>query len=462
MTLTEIIQVFKKRWWLIGSGALVAGLVAAVLSLLWQPSYEAQASLLITKLRSTVTLDTRFPTVAEENVVNLSVQDEQVRRQTLVELASSSQIAASALDRLGDELSPAERTVSALSDMVSVDTAGNVITFRARADSPAKAAAVANAWAEVYETCVNKLYSTTSPTAEQIQVEMASAQSTYQQAEVNLEDLIRSSTELELTRQIEQKKGILAGLQAGQLAATRQRVDQLLQRSGRIDQLLLDVDALRAQLQASQPATEPSPGEQMALYYLETGALAQTVFYSATLELGQPVMLQEGLTTAEALDQLDRLTGALQGSRAAVRTEIAAESAALLKSQELLIAPVTGEGSIAALQAQISALEADLQQQTWKKQVLLDEQTLARDTYMTVARKAAEVQLLTEITSLEVQIASPATEPDEPSFPRPLLSIVLSIVAGGLLGLVPAFLLEFWHAGSSPSLSPGQDSETGA
>ena len=81
MTLTEILQILKKRFWLIVVGALIGGAVAGILSLLWSPTYQARALLLITKLRPTVTLDPRFETVAEEDIVNLSTQDDQVDHQ---------------------------------------------------------------------------------------------------------------------------------------------------------------------------------------------------------------------------------------------------------------------------------------------------------------------------------------------------------------------------------------------
>ena len=101
MTIGEILRVLQRRYWIILVGALIAGLAAALLSFVWPPSYESQALILITKLRPSVTLDARYQTVAEENVVNLSVQEEQVRRQTLVGLATSADLVQEVIDRLG-------------------------------------------------------------------------------------------------------------------------------------------------------------------------------------------------------------------------------------------------------------------------------------------------------------------------------------------------------------------------
>ena len=104
MTLSDALRILRRRYWVILAGALFAGAVAAILSFVWPPSYEGHALLLITKLRPSVTLDSRYQTVSEEDVVNLSVQEEQVRRQTLVALATSDDLVQKVIDRLGTDL----------------------------------------------------------------------------------------------------------------------------------------------------------------------------------------------------------------------------------------------------------------------------------------------------------------------------------------------------------------------
>jgi uncharacterized protein involved in exopolysaccharide biosynthesis len=248
MTLEEILLVLRRRFWLIIAGALIGGAVAALLSLVWPPTYEAEALLLITKLRPEVTLDPRFETLAEENVVNLSIQDDQVRRQTLVGLAESSEVAVQAIDRLGDLLEPEERSVEQLSGMVSIETVGNLLSITAKAKEPAKAAAIANAWAGVYEEHVNRLYSATSPGYEQIAVQVDSARAEYETAKSAVEAYLRENPEDELTRQIEQKQQILADLQAGHLAAARKRVDGLLAQVNQSDALQLNIQSMKRRL----------------------------------------------------------------------------------------------------------------------------------------------------------------------------------------------------------------------
>ena len=193
MTLTEILRILKKRFWLVAAGAVVAGAVALGLSLAWPPTYQAQALLLITKLRSEVSLDPRFQTVAEENVVNLTVQEEQVRRQTLVGLAKSPDLVQQVMDRLGDALAPEERSVTALASAVEVGTDGNLITVDAKSRDPERAVAIANAWADAYQENVNHLYSSTSPSDAQIQAQLEVARSSYNDSKAAVEAFLKQS-----------------------------------------------------------------------------------------------------------------------------------------------------------------------------------------------------------------------------------------------------------------------------
>jgi uncharacterized protein involved in exopolysaccharide biosynthesis len=448
MTLEEILLVLRRRFWLIVAGALIGGAVAALLSLVWPPTYEAQALLLITKLRPEVTLDPRFETLAEENVVNLSIQDDQVRRQTLVGLAESSEVAVHAIDRLGDLLEPEQRSVEQISGMVSIETVGNLLSITAKAEDPAKAAAIANAWAEVYEEHVNRLYSATSPGYEQIVAQVDSAQADYETAKSAVEAYLRENPEDELTRQIEQKQQILANLQAGHLAAARQRVEGLLAQVNQSDALQLNIQSMKRRL-AEGAGTDPlTPGERLALLSLETVAFTQGTEMSGTLtlEIGQDLVSAVELTGAEASEKLDTLAAAVEEAKASAQAELADSSLDLLSGEELLAYRADGAGvdAIEGLQAQINNLQSDVQHYQRIIQDLRDSRDLAQENYLTLARKAAEVQIRGHLTGIEVQTAAAALAPEEPAFPSPLIATALGIVGGGLAGLALAFLVEIW------------------
>jgi uncharacterized protein involved in exopolysaccharide biosynthesis len=446
MTLLDIVSTLRRRFWLIIAGAVIAGSVAAALSLLWPATFKSEALLLITKLRPEVTLDPRFQTAAEENIVNLSIQDDQVRRQTLVGLTQSADLLNQVLQRLGDTLPPENRTIAYLGGMTAVHTEGNLISFEAQAGDPTTAADMSNAWAEVYTNYVNKIYSATSPAYDQIQAQLATAQVTYDSAKNQLEDFYQQSTINELKRQIDQKTQILANLQAGQISAARQQLDTLLSRISGIDQALLDVQNLQTQLSRYPSATLLTPGEQFSLFSLQTQALTPGSRSDTTLELGDTWLGPTDLTAGEAQEKLAGLQDILNSSRAAIQVQTARLSGTLLGGTELL---TTGPddpsaASIDSLQSQINALQAELTKQQSRQQDLIDAQSLAHDSYQTLARKAAEVEISSNLVGVEVQIAARAQAPESPASPRPLLTTALAVAAGALGGLALAFALELW------------------
>ncbi|HSJ52984.1 MAG TPA: Wzz/FepE/Etk N-terminal domain-containing protein [Anaerolineae bacterium] len=450
MTLTDILQVLKKRFWLIAAGAIIAGAVAAGLSLIWPPAYEAEALLLITKLRPSVTLDSRFETVAEEDIVNLSIQDDQVRRQTLVGLAESADLANQVLAHLGDALPPEERSLSHLQGVTGIRTQGNLLAFKVRAGSAQKAAAIANAWAEVFQEHVNRLYSTTSPSNDELHLEIEGAHAAYAAAKDAVEEWTGENRASELTRRIQQKEGVLANLQAGQLAAAQRSIDDLLLRANQIDRLLLDVQGLKDQLADLPPVTPLTPGQHFALFYLESSAFVQEERLPVTIEFREGWLAGTETTAGEAINKLDQLFTALQASRSTTEAKVAALTTALLSGQELLDYGAGGsvQQQIEQLQAEINALEVELLRDKMIQEDLLQAQTVAQENHLTLVRKAAEIQIVSRLTGVEVQIATTAHPPAKPAFPRPLLVTAMGVAAGGLAGLALAFFLEFAALGS--------------
>lgn len=446
MSLTEVLLIVKKRFWLIIAGALVAGSVALVLSLLWPPSYEARSMLLITKLRPSITLDPRYETVAEENVVNLSIQDDQVRRQTLVALTESRDLALQVLDILGDTLSPEERSVAFLRNATSVETMGNLLAFGAQANTPEKAADIANAWAEVYQDHVNRLYSTTSPTYEQVQSQLSNSQADYEAAKITFEAFVQQSDEEELTRQVEQKSRVLNDLQEVYLVAAKQRVAAFLSRSDRIDRLLLNAQSLHMQLGDASQADPLTDGEQFALFALEVQAFAKDGALPVSLEFTEGWAVDGDLTAEQAIDHLEDLIVTLEAAKTATRAEVDEFSSELLEGGDLLAtaSESAGKERIAQLQVEINELWAELESLTVLRQDLLDARTVAQESYFTLVRKAAEVQILSQLTGIEVQTAADAQPPENPAFPQPLIATFLGAVAGGLVGLALIFVLEMW------------------
>jgi uncharacterized protein involved in exopolysaccharide biosynthesis len=77
-------------------------------------------------------------------------------------------------------------------------------------------------------------------------------------------------------------------------------------------------------------------------------------------------------------------------------------------------------------------------------QDLQSERDVASENYLTLQRKAAEVQISSQLTGVEVQIAAQAVPPQKPAFPQPVIVSALGVIAGALAGLALALALELW------------------
>ena len=77
---------------------------------------------------------------------------------------------------------------------------------------------------------------------------------------------------------------------------------------------------------------------------------------------------------------------------------------------------------------------------------------MARETYVTMARKVEEVRIAAADTSGEVRLASQAAVPESPVGPRKKINTAVAGALGLMLGVFGAFAVEWWRG----------DEETGA
>ena len=146
-----------RRWlWLIVLGTFLAGATALIVSLRMAPVYQAEAGVAIMRSKTQISFEPRFQTVSEAELARMvSLQD---RLKALSALVKNPAVASQVIQELGSTLDPEERKVEALLGMVDTKTDGELIKILVEADSPQKAAAMANAWARAYEEYVNRLY----------------------------------------------------------------------------------------------------------------------------------------------------------------------------------------------------------------------------------------------------------------------------------------------------------------
>jgi tyrosine-protein kinase Etk/Wzc len=138
-------------------------------------------------------------------------------------------------------------------------------------------------------------------------------------------------------------------------------------------------------------------------------------------------------------------------SREALSKKSASEQVALLDD---LLATLQAKSTeidtrLERLQPQILALQQSLQEANVERDRLLRDQELARETYLTLARKLDEAHIAAEEENGSLLVGSYAAVPEEPVSPRKMLIVVLAGTLGLLAGVFAAFAFEFWQQRST-------------
>jgi succinoglycan biosynthesis transport protein ExoP len=398
--LREYIEVMVRRWKWIAGVTLVAVVTAAIVSFfLLAPVYEAKAGVVIVKSRSEIAFEPKYRTLTEEDIAS--------RRKALEALVKSNSVAAKVIDDLGASLNPEEREVGALPNMVETEVNGDLISIKVKGKDPQKITAIANAWGEVYETYVNRLYSGSVQSPANIQAQVVEAESSYQKAEDALAQFTGDNRIETLTQEIGAKQNTLADY----YATKRQ-----------LDRLIADARALRDQLYQEASPSPTGTGNSLSIVLLQASA-----FTLLSPEL--PVQLQL------AFDESDDLR-----SNAEEQVQDLNALLSILETRREEVQALINEG---ALQQEILQLQGQLEREEARKQELTSARDLAWETYDTLARKEAEVGVASQVTDTEVRFAVPAVEPKNPVAPKKKLNIAIAGVLGLMVGVFGAFFIEF-------------------
>lgn len=209
-------------WWremVVGAAlftVLVSGAAWAVRLIL--PTYETFADVTIVGAMANRSLDDA------PSVSGLNQRDRMApRRAALAGLVHNTSVARKVIERLRGQLDEEEAREAVLLERIAAEIfmtrnvnrreGSDLIRITARADSPEKTAAIANAWAEEYVIHVNRLY---EPARESLTAaiteELKRAREDYHAAQSDLEAFMAGNNLDRLNRLIEAKNGILAQL----------------------------------------------------------------------------------------------------------------------------------------------------------------------------------------------------------------------------------------------------------
>jgi len=248
-------------WWreivLIALLTAVMGAAFVLLTRFTQsPVYEASATVAIARTQSSINFDERFQTslAQGDSTANARVLDYTARRAALLGLVESTNVAQAVAEQLAGTLDEDERRPGRLLGQVSAElskpagaaanSASDLIKITVEADSPEKAAILANAWAENYVTEVNKLFGEVpAELVASVELELGLAQTTYGQAQSALEEFIASNEIARFDRLIAEKQDIIQRLQQGKQTAIATLVDEELAARRRVISAYINAQA---------------------------------------------------------------------------------------------------------------------------------------------------------------------------------------------------------------------------
>jgi len=377
--LRDYIDVLVRRWkWIVGV-TILAALAAGVVSFATPPVYEATATLAV--------LQSSNPALVSPAAQLAVLQSSNVATQTLQWLGENA---------AGENASTVARRVRVVAD------AQDKTLFRvtAQSDTPQKAAAIANAWANAGTEAINQVQDQSlSQAIPMLQQDVDRTGKDLQAAEENLKRMQRD-LQIDLLTQ--------------QLARAQQILNSQFAERENVKVLLAQAQTLRQQVQQGQISLSPE----------------MLLTLQATATTGGSFLIQPSqfvtLTKPQQLDQLDEIIAALNGRHQALST------------------------SIDSVSVQVTML----QQQLNEKQTALIEPTRARDTaranYDSATAKLRDAQARLAQSQNQARVVSHAVAPDSPTQPKPLQNVAIAAVVGLMIAVGGAFAFEYFAQPRKP------------
>ncbi len=442
------IDVLLRRRRLIITLALGMAIIAAGVSFLLPPTYEAQAALSVAPRRSNITLTDDF-VLSEEEINQLAANQ---RAESLTEIAQSLKVAQTVLETYPG-LDGEGATPNSMVEAIETSTKNDLLLITASADDPQKAADLATVWAEATRDQINKIYTFDTETATEIQAQMDQSWKEYQEAQKALELFLRESeiSSLEsrinivenLLREYEQALAETTSTRYTEALSTQRReLRQLYEQRIGIQQQLTDARALYNQIEATDAVT-PAWGSALAFINLQSNA------FSGDYDESPGNVLQFDLTgepPALTVDAVKQIVTGLEHKHTLVQAQID-EVLKQLGNVESVKSTLEDENELqqqsAALSTELSALQARLEKQEAQKLQLTEARDVAWTTYTSLANKAREINVEESISASESRLAFEALPPANPSGPNKKLNTAVAGALGLMLGVFGSFMIEY-------------------
>lgn len=421
MTFGQFIAVLRARW--IVFVAVLGGMIALALaiSLLLPPRYKAEASVVVDfkpDLVSAAALGggtsmafiatqvdiINSPTVAQRVVRDLKLLDQPALRQQWRDIT-------------GGEGNFELWVMNAIQQYMDVvpSRVSNVITITYKAPDPKFAAAVANAFMHAYIA-----------TALDLRVDPARKYSSF------------FDTQLKESRDaLEKAQGRLSAFQrANGIIATDERLDVENARLNELSSQLVGVTALLTEATSRNAAVRSGQTDRMQ----EALASPLVIQLRADINRGEAKLKELGARLGDNNPQVVEARASLAETRQRLDAELQRVSGSVGVADSIMRQrEVQLRAEMEAQRTRVLKMKATRDEGA----VLQREVENAQQAFNAISQRLNAASLESQTTQSNVNVLSEARAPNDPSFPRLGLNLVIAIVLGIIFGILGALLREY-------------------
>lgn len=401
-----IIVLIKYWYWIVGL-AIVAAIIAWVISSFIPPTYEATALVTATQSRYQLQFDPRFQNIPDTAIQSLL--ESQYR--TYPTLASSDDLLKQLAAETGWSLDDLKRSIKTMTET----NAPNLLALTVTGHDPDEVAVTVNRWAELFVDKANALYGSQGE-LEQFNQQQQIVAKSLAEADTAL-TAFRAESGLGFANPGVNNATSASGSSSSLIEQRLQAKNSLLTNYEtelvRSRQMRQEVRLLRESTTAS---TSPT---------LIAGLLAEMI-NAGVVEESQPYQIE--LNAVDPLASLAAMGQALESRAAAIETEV----------EQL-------NGEIMALQSKLATQKEQLEQ-------LIRDRDVKAEAYAVISRKVQEAQIdafSSGSSAGKVQIASRAAAPTAPLSSDRLRNTAIAGVLGLMVGIFGVFALEWWREDES-------------
>ncbi len=438
--LREYISVLIRRWRLIAGWMLLPALVTFGASSLLPKKYAASAIVAAAEPRYTLKFDPRIESVAPQvdigAYLGLTTCDEIVMK-----LLQSPSVAP-LLDGIRDIEDLREKLDT------STEEDESLVVLEVTDTDPERAAELANLWAELYVDFISEIYGQSQMNQSFFQTQLVEVDERLKRAE----DALVAYQAVNPGRVFERN-----------LAAKLDALEGYLHAEQSLEMLIRDAKSLRTRISLRKQGAEPNLADDLTALMLELNSLSrssiprtQSSALGASSEV-KVVLMDSGGNTLPFQLQLPGGAVGLSGKTASEQVPYMDELVGVLvaKSAELRSAAKALRPEILSLQEQFAAASI-------KRDRVEIGRNLARDAFMSVARKSEEAGIAAASKSSEMRMASRASVPTRHVSPKRMLNTALAGMLGLMMGAFMVVVRERWSGAMTPvpeemaSKSPGE------